>query len=259
MPIQRHDDGGITRLTLDRPERMNAMDPEMREQLLENLMDIRSDPSRRALVITGAGGHFCTGADVQAMGERKRGFKTGRMMIRNSAHRYVALIQDLDIPVIASVPGHAAGVGWAIALAADVILAAPQARFTAAFVRIGLAPDGGLVWQLARALGQYAAKEIVLTGRTVEAEEAGRLGLVTRVVADGALETETQAMAERLASGPTLALAMAKRQFMAAQSPGFVPFLENEALMQPVMQLTEDNAEGIAAFREKRKAQFKGE
>jgi 2-(1,2-epoxy-1,2-dihydrophenyl)acetyl-CoA isomerase len=258
MPIDRTDEeGGIVRLTINKPERLNALDVDMRQELIGHLRDIRGDEGVRCLILTGAGGSFCSGADV-SKSRGKRDVRTARHMIRNNAHQYITLLNDLEIPVIAAVRGNAAGVGWSIALTADFILAADNARFTAAFGRIGLAPDGGLVWHLARATSLYVAKDIVFTTRTVHVDEALQKGLVTRIVPDADLMDEAMKLARSLAAGPTFAVALAKKQIHNALLPSIASFLEWEALMQPALHTTDDSVEGASAFREKRKAKFTG-
>ena len=257
MPIDRNDTGAIARLTINNPARLNALDPAMRAELIAHLQDIRADENLRCLIITGAGGSFCSGADV-SQPKGKRDVRTARHIIRTNAHTYISLLHDLEIPVIAAVRGHAAGVGWSIALASDVVLAADDAKFTSAFGRIGLAPDGGLVWHLMRAAGIYAAKDIVFGARTITAQEALALRLVTRIVPQADLMAEAEALAESYASGPTFAIALAKKQMHNALFPSMTTFLEHEALMQPALHTTDDAVEGAAAFREKRKARFTG-
>lgn len=257
MPLERTDENGIVKLTLRNPGRLNAIDEEIRTDLVTQLRDIRADPDPRCLIITGAGGQFCAGADI-SNSKSKRDIATSRRRIRHGAHSYIALINDLEIPVIAAVEGNAAGVGWSLALACDLILAADNARFTAAFGRIGLAPDGGLSWHLMRAAGIYAAKDIVLNARTIDAEEALRLHLVTRVIRQADFTAEITDQARALAEGPTFAMALAKKQMHFALSPQVSEFLEHEALMQPVLHTTEDSVEGPKAFREKRKPRFTG-
>lgn len=258
MPIDRvNEEGGIVRLVINQPERLNALNVEMRRELVAHLRDIRLDEDVRCLILTGAGASFCSGADV-SHSKGKRDVRTARHMIRNNAHQYVTLLNDMEIPVISAVRGNAAGVGWSIAMTADFVLASDTARFTSAFGRIGLAPDGGLVWQLARATGILVAKDIVLTTRTIAAEEALRMGFVTRVVPDAGLMDETMKLARSLAAGPTFAMALAKKQIHNALLPSMPSFLEWEALMQPALHTTDDAVEGPAAFREKRKAKFTG-
>lgn len=259
MPVKRSDEGGVVWLTFDRPDRLNALDEPMRHEFIAHLRDIRADEGPRCLVLTGAGGAFCSGADVKNMGgATPRDFRGQRHVIRHNAHNYLSLLADLDIPVIAAVDGHAAGVGWSIALACDAIIAADSARFTAAFGRIGLAPDGGLVWHLARACGQYAAKDIILGARTVTADRALELGLVTQVVPAADLTATSRTLADEYARGPTFAMALAKRQFQLAMGPSLGSFFEHEALMQPALHSTADFREGTAAFKEKRRPRFSG-
>ena len=257
MPVDREDRGSIVWLTMNNPSRLNALSMPMRLELIGHLRDIRADQNVRCLVITGAGTSFCAGADISDS-HGVRDYRSARHTIRNASQVYIPLLTDLEIPVIAAVRGHAAGVGWSIALAADVIVAADNAKFTSAFGRIGLAPDGGLVWHLMRAVGIYAAKDIVLRARTIDATEARSLGLVTQLVSQEELQDAVETIAKEYANGPTVATAMAKKQFHNAMFPPMSAFIEQEALMQPGLHTTEDSVEGPIAFREKRKPVFKG-
>jgi 2-(1,2-epoxy-1,2-dihydrophenyl)acetyl-CoA isomerase len=156
------------------------------------------------------------------------------------------------------VRGPAVGIGWSVALACDLVVAAKSARFSQIFQRIGLAPDGGAIWFLTRRIGMAKAKELVFSARFVEAEEALALGLVNFVVEDDELEAKAAALAADLAAGPTFALGLAKKLFDAAVSPSLDQYLEIESLVQPQLHHTQDNAEGMAAFREKRPPKFVG-
>lgn len=254
ITVEQH--GGVAIVTLDRPETKNAITHDMRGQLYTAFESIALDHAVRAVILTGAGGDFCSGMDVGAMG---RGGVTGSMDRMHTLNRIARAIYALKKPTIAAVPGICVGVGFSYALACDVVLAGERARFAAIFRNIGLAPDGGLVWHLRQVLGAQKAKELVYSGRIVRADEAVDLGLALEKVADAALMTRALELANSFAEGPTVAMGLAKRQFDLAWNASFDQYLDMEATMQPIASRTEDHEEGLKAFREKRKPQFRGE
>ncbi len=256
MTITVEIDGATATVTLNRPEKKNAITMEMRRQLWEAFEDIAENDDIRAVILTGAGGDFCAGIDVGEMGS---GGVPGSMMRMRRLHRIGRAIANLKKPVIAAVSGVCVGVGWSYALCCDLVIASETARFAQIFKQIALAPDGGAVWLLSQQLGQMRAKEIVYSGRMVRAEEALKLGLVLEIMPHEALLTRARELAASLATGPTLALAMAKRQFQLAPAQSFDEFLEHEFSMQPLMSRTEDHHEGISAFKERRPPAFKGQ
>lgn len=256
MTISLKTEGPVAIVTLDRPETKNAITQEMRGQLYGVFEQIALDHEIRSVVLTGAGGDFCSGMDVGGMG---RGGVTGSMDRMHTLNRIARAIYSLKKPVIAAVPGVCVGVGWSYAMACDIVLAAEKAKFAAIFRNIALAPDGGLVWHLRQLLGVQKAKELVYSGRIVRAEEALALGLVFEKVADDALMSRAMELAESFAAGPTIAMGLAKRQFDLAWNSSFDQYLDMEATMQPIASRTEDHEEGLRAFREKRKPAFRGE
>lgn len=256
MTVTLAKQGPVAVVTLDRPETKNAITQEMRGALYRAFEELALDHDVRAVVLTGAGGNFCSGMDVGGMG---RGGVVGSMDRMHTLSRIARSIQALKKPVISAVPGVCVGVGWSYALAADVVLADDRARFAAIFRNIGLTPDGGLVWQLRQTLGLQRAKELVYSGRMIGAEEALALGLVLETCAPEALMDRALELAASFASGPTIAMGLAKRQFDLAWNASFEQYLDMEATMQPIASRTEDHEEGLAAFREKRKPCFKGE
>lgn len=255
MTITVDKQGPVAIVTLDRPQTKNAITQEMRGQFYGAFEDLAMDHDVRAVVLTGAGGDFCSGMDVGGMG---RGGVTSSMDRMYTLNRIAKTIYSLKKPTIAAVPGICVGVGFSYALACDIVLAADKARFAAIFRNIALAPDGGLVWHLRQLLGVQKAKELVYSGRIVKADEAVELGIAYEKVADDALMTRAMELANSFASGPTIAMGMAKRQFELSWNTGFEQYLELEASIQPLMSRTEDHEEGLRAFREKRKPEFKG-
>ena len=242
MTIRIETADGIATVTLDRPERRNALDADMKARLV--------------VVLTGAAGAFCAGSDIGTMQEWT--IPAGRRRLK-LAQRIVRAIADLEKPVIAAVDGPAVGVGWSLALACDLVLATRAARFGQVFGKVGLAPDGGSVFLLSRIVGLIRAKELTMTGRIVDGEEAARLGLVIEVAADrDALDARVAALARQLAGSAALALGMTKRMFAAAAATDFDGFLEFESHVQNQLAQTRDHREGVAAFLEKRTAVFEG-
>jgi 2-(1,2-epoxy-1,2-dihydrophenyl)acetyl-CoA isomerase len=257
MTVELTIDGPVARITLSRPEKLNALTLEMREALRDHFARIRFDDSIRAVIVTGAGGNFCSGADVTRMNQAQD-IRGDRQRLQAGSHAFIRTMHAMEKPLIAAVPGVAAGIGWSIALACDIIVAAEDARFGAVFRRIGLAPDGGMAWFLARRIGVPRAKELAFSGRIIGAEEALRLGLVERLVPLAELLAKAQDLAADLASGPTFAFGLTKKLFDKAVAPGLEEFLELELLVQPSLRLTADHEEGVAAFKEKRPPVFTG-
>ncbi len=256
MTVDLSIEGAVATVTLNRPEKLNALTLDMRALLVETFEKLRFDDAVRAIIVTGAGRGFCSGADVGRMGgEDLLGY---RHHLQKGGHAFIRALHAIEKPTIAAVRGPAVGIGWSIALACDLILASKTARFSQIFRRIGLAPDGGAIWFLSRRIGVLKAKELVFSARFVEAEEALSLGLVNDVVEDEELMEKARALAADLAEGPTFALGLAKKLFAAAVGPSLEDYLEIESLVQPQLHHTDDNAEGIAAFREKRPPKFIG-
>lgn len=251
--IERH--GAVAHLVLARPERLNALTPDMMEQLGEATLALQKDAGVRAVVLRGEGRAFCAGADVGTM----TGFDVvaGRARIHR-AHRVIAGLANLDKPVIAAVRGATVGVGWSFAMACDLILASDNVRFGQVFKKIGLAPDGAAAYFLSQMIGTLRARELMLSARLVEAPEALALGLVNEVLPDAQLEARAAALAEELAASATFALAMGKRLFRGAVQPSLEAFLELESQVQNLVLQTDDHKEGAAAFREKRQPRFVG-
>lgn len=253
IDVERH--GAVALVTISNPGRKNALTLEMRQALLEAFRGFVTDEAVRAVVLTGAGDAFCAGADVSAMDGRDVAASRTRM---RTMHAMISAVHGLDKPVVAAIRGPAVGIGFGLAMASDIALAAPSAKFAQVFKRIGLAPDAGTIWFLARQMGFTRAKELVFSGRSVDAEEALQLGLVHRVVPDDEVLDAALEQAREYAEGPTLALAMAKQMFASSVAPSLQQFLEIELLVQPALMQTSDYAEGTASFREKRQPRFSG-
>ncbi|WP_369357261.1 enoyl-CoA hydratase/isomerase family protein [Streptomyces sp. cg2] len=257
--IRHTTDNGVTQLTLNRPDALNALTPEMRERLVGLLAAASADPGVRAVVLTATGKGFCAGADLRgapAAGDRVAGDVA--RLIRNGAQRFIAAVLDCEKPVIAAVNGTAAGIGAHLAFACDLVLAAESARFIEVFVRRGLVPDGGGGYLLPRLVGPQRAKELMFFGDAVPAADAARLGLVNRVVPDGELARTAREWAERLAAGPTRALALTKALVNASLDADRGAAFAAEATAQEVNMATADAREGVASFVERRRPTFRG-
>jgi 2-(1,2-epoxy-1,2-dihydrophenyl)acetyl-CoA isomerase len=250
---------GITTLTLNRPERLNALSPAMTAGLREALERLSTDPGCGAIVIAGAGRGWCAGGDVKTMESRGRdqSFEDRVEGLRH-AHQLPLFVRRMPKVVIASINGPVAGAGLGLALACDLRIAGKSARFGTAFARIGYSGDWGGSWSLTRLVGTAKARELYFTADLIGAEEAGRLGIVNRVVADEELHTETMALAARIADGPRVALGYMKANLLAAETESFQTVLDLEAEHQARCAYTEDHKEAVAAFNEKRRPVFRG-
>ena len=247
---------GIATITMNRPEARNALDLTMREEMLGALDELERDPAVRVVLLTGAGGHFSAGGDVKSM-QKKHTAAEGRARVE-LLNRFVLRLFSFSKPSIAMVDGFAVGAGCNIALGCDMIVASDRARFGEVFLRIGLVPDGGGTWLLQRLVGLAKAKELVLTAEIIDAAEALRIGLVNRVVPAAELESATRALAAKIAAGPPLAAALAKSLLNRAATADLAAALEGEAFGQSIAITSEDHAEGVCAFVEKRAPRFRG-
>lgn len=247
-------DGGVATITLNRPDSLNALNATMRRELLDALKASARDPEVRAIVLTGAGRGFCSGADLRG-GAGERQF---RQVLEAEYNPLIRAIRELPKPVIAAVNGVAAGAGVSLALACDVAYAAEEARFLLAFARIGLVPDSGVTRTYVRALGRHRAAELAFTGDPLSAADAAAAGLINGVVPAAELGAHAGAIAKRLAAGATAAIGLTKRLVNAAEDASLADSLTLEAALQELAGRTEDHAEGLAAFAEKRDPRFHG-
>src|SRR5215213_8906160 len=252
--------GAELRIGLNRPERMNAWDKQLGNDLLAAVELAAEDDTVRSVTITGAGRAFSSGADLRAgFDPTPQGHPDVGTTLRERYHPIVLGVRRMPKPVLAAVNGPAVGIGCSLALACDLVLAAESAYLLLAFVNIGLVPDGGAsVFVPARAGGGRAAA-MALLGERVPARVAERWGLVDRVVPDDRFGAEADALAERLATGPTVAYAAAKEELNARVYAGMEAQLEREAELQQRAAASADFREGVAAFLEKRGAKFAGE
>ena len=254
LQIDRADDGVVT-VTLNQPKKKNAVNPPMWDGMAELFRAVAVDESVRAVVVTGAGDEFCSGADLWLPpGEQPPHQLTA--MRRVSAA--IQSLHDLPQPTIAKVPGVAAGAGCSLALACDLIVASDRARFSEIFAKRGLAVDGGSSWLLPRLIGLHKAKELAFFAEIITAAEAAEYGLVNRVVPHDELDAFVDDWARRLAAGPPIALALTKRMLNNSYQDTMSDALENEARSQTVTLGTRDTLEAITAFAEKRDPEFHG-
>ncbi|MGW0396015.1 enoyl-CoA hydratase/isomerase family protein [Streptomyces sp. NPDC003042] len=260
--ILHRTDNGVSWITLNRPHTMNALTHPQRDRVIALLADASADPTVRAVVLTATGTGFCAGADLRsptptpATGDRVAGDVS--RMIRLGAQRLITAVLDCEKPVIAAVNGTAAGIGAHLALACDLVIAAEEARFIEVFVRRGLVPDGGGAYLLPRLVGPQKAKELMFFGDAVPAAEAQRLGLVNKVVPVEELEATARAWAERLAQGPTRAIALTKQLVNASLDSDRATGLAAEATAQELNMTTADANEGVASFVERRTPKYLG-
>lgn len=247
-------DGAVLTITLSRPDKLNAFDVATHKAFAAALKEA-ADDEVRAVVLTGAGRGFCVGQDL---GELREGDRDVAALLRERWNRHVLGLRGLEKPVLAAVNGAAAGAGLSLACACDLRLAADSAAFVPAFVNVGLVPDTGGSWLVPRLLGYARAFEWMCSGRKIGAEEALAWGLVSEVVEGDGVLARTQERAAELAALPTRAIAMTKRLFERAAGSGLGEQLELEAQLQLAATRTEDFAEGVAAFLEKREPRFSG-
>ncbi len=247
----------IATITLNRPERLNAMPPQMADELADALDHL---DSARALLITGEGRAFCSGADLAAGsdGGSVTGGQNAYRALTRSYNPTMVKLSKLSIPVVTAVNGPAAGVGCSLALISDFTIASQSAYFLQAFVNIGLVPDGGSSWMLARLVGKARATEMMLLGEKIDGEKAVEWGLIYKCVEDDALLDEAQNLAKRLANGPTLAIGLMRQGLAAALESDYATALRIEAENQNIAGDSLDAREGAISFLQKRKAEFKG-
>ncbi|WP_043930777.1 enoyl-CoA hydratase-related protein [Bacillus sp. EB01] len=241
-------------ITLNRPDKLNAFTAKLNKEVGEAVRKASRDNSVRAVVITGAGRAFCSGQDLSEVTQETNYAD----VLRNNYNPMVLEIEKCEKPVIAAVNGVAAGAGMSLALACDFRIVSEKASFLQAFIHIGLVPDAGNLYYLPRIIGHAKALELAVLGEKVSAEEANRLGLVTKLVPAESFLDEAAAFANRLADMPTKAIGLIKRNLKASWATNIDGFLERDAQSQRIAGLTEDHLEGVAAFSEKRKPEFKG-
>jgi len=245
------------KIVLNRPDKLNAVNEEMLTALIGALEAAAADPSCRAVLLTGAGRGFCAGQELgPSVLPGPKGPPDLRTLADTYHHRVVRKLRALPIPVVAAVNGVAAGAGTSFALACDIALAAKSASFVQAFVRIGLVPDSGGSYFLPRLVGEARARALAMLGVPVSGEQAAEWGMVWRAVDDDALMTEAEALIGQLAEGPAAALAQTKRLLEESMGNDLSAQLDLECEQQGIAGASADFAEGVAAFRAKRRPSF---
>jgi 2-(1,2-epoxy-1,2-dihydrophenyl)acetyl-CoA isomerase len=253
-------DEGVAALTMRRPNVLNSLSADMMIELRDALDEVANDPAARVLLLTGEGRAFCAGADLSAAGpsaDPNAPRDIGRV-IEDYTNPIIVRLAALEKPVVMAVNGPAAGAGCSIALQGDFILAARSAYFLQAFVNIGLIADSGATWMLPRLVGVVRATEMMMLGERIPAERALEWGLISQLFDDDALADAASALARRLAAGPTRAYGLMRRAIRQGLAGDFSTSLKMERELQREAGFTEDYAEGIRAFKEKRRASFGG-
>lgn len=246
----------VAEITLNRPEAANALNVEMARELHDAVLRCDADEGVRAVVISGSGRFFCAGGDLKSFAAQGEDLPRHLKQVTADFHAAVSRLNRMDAPVVMAINGVAAGAGFSFALAGDLAIAAESARFSMAYTRAGLTPDGSSSYFLPRLVGLRRAKELTLTNRTLTADEALAWGIVNRVVPDGELREAAHALAGELAGGATLALGAAKRLMDAGLNGTLETAMEDEAQAISAMARTEDGREGMQAFLEKRAPTF---
>ena len=251
----------IATITFNRPQNLNTFSDVMLREVTEALHSARYDDNVRAIVLTGAGRHFCAGADVKQMGATASAAPTAwerRAYLKRNIHQIARTMFVMEKPVIASVNGAAIGAGCDIAMMCDMRIAADTARFGETYVKVGIAPGNGGMWLLPRLVGLPKAMELILTGDIIDAAEAERIGLVNKVVPADQLPQATREFVGKVAEGAPIAVQIAKMGIVKGLEMTFPAALELAALALGTTQTTQDHIEGSQAFAEKRKPNFQG-
>ncbi|NDY83957.1 enoyl-CoA hydratase/isomerase family protein [Orrella sp. NBD-18] len=247
---------GVATLTLNRPQRKNAIDAVMREELKEVVFSLPRRRDLRALIITGAGGSFSAGGDISVMGQGTLTPEEGRDRMRHDYLSWIEAILRLEIPVIAAVDGPAFGAGFSLALTADIVLATPRSRFCLSFMRLGLVPDCAVFYTLPRIVGQQRAKELAFSARDFDAAEAQRMGIVLEVTPEGRVLERAQQMARCFANAAPAALAMTKRAFNVSMNSTLETMMDIEAAGQAVARTTQWHTDAVQRFLNKQPSAF---
>jgi 2-(1,2-epoxy-1,2-dihydrophenyl)acetyl-CoA isomerase len=265
-PVLTTVEDGVLSIVLNRPERRNSLDVTAVGLIVAALESAATDDALRAIVLTGAGEHFCAGADWVASnsgdpsrpaGERPRAGSLQRRLPLQ-AHRIIQLLLTIQLPVVAVIRGWTAGLGFQLALAADFAVADDTARFWEPYIERGFSPDSGSTWLLPRLVGLARARELLLLGRALTGAEAASWGLIHASVPAAEVEGEAAKLIERLASGPTVALGLAKLCLRRNLEEPLANAMDNESLAVELSSRTSDFREGLAAFAERRAARFTG-
>ncbi|WLR57141.1 enoyl-CoA hydratase [Mesobacillus subterraneus] len=247
--------GTVLSLTLNRPESLNAFSPDMILNLTDTLRNAQNDPEVKVIVLSGAGRSFSAGGDVKTMGEANA---VGVYDHIGRLNECILEMKNTEKPIIAAVHGFAAGAGFNLVLACDLIIAADDSKFALSFSQVGLVSDGGGSYFVPRLVGPHLAKQFMFTAEPITAERLYQLGVINHLVPVETLQEETLKLAGQLATGPTRTYGMIKKLVDHSMTATLEEILEQERITQTMMVSTEDHQEGIAAFKEKRKPKFTG-
>lgn len=252
-------DGAVAVITLNRPERRNALTAELLISLRERLKEAERDAHVRAILLTGAGNAFCSGQDLNDRDPRKVDWPLPLARIQEQYfHPVVQAMRSSSAPIVVGVNGAASGAGVALALAGDIVMASEAATFAFSFVRVGLSVDAGCGWHLLRSVGRARALALLLTGAAVSAPEALELGLIWRCVPAGELKEAALGVVHQLAAGPTVAFGLVKQALALAEAMPIDDYLLHEARLQGIAGASEDYREGVLSFLERRAPRFIG-
>lgn len=256
LPLLFERDGGVVRLTLNRPTQGNAINTPLARALMEAAIECDEDPAVRVVILTGAGRFFCAGGDIEAFSQA--GDRTPHLLKELTAYLHMAVsrLARMPKPLVTAVNGAAAGAGLSLAMLGDVTLAARSAKFASAYAGIGLPPDGGATWLLPRLVGLRQAQEIMLTGRRYSAEEAAQAGLITRVVDDAVLAVEADQVVQRLSASATRALGRTRNLLLASYGATLEDQMEREARAIAESGRDLEHQEGVSAFLARRAPSF---
>lgn len=249
-------DAGIATITLNRPDAMNSMNKGLVDDLIAALTDVKQDPETRVVVLTGAGKAFCAGGDLFYLASLTEPIVAHRFI--GQAGTIISLIRGMEKPVIAKVNGVAAGAGFNIAMACDIVIVAKSVKFAQSFAKVGLVPDCGGFYLLPRVVGMHKAKELMFTADLIDADTALLLGIANQVVDEAELTDKVNKLAIRLASGAPIALAFIKKMVNRSDDLDLESTLAFEEDIQCICMQTADHQEGVKAFKEKRAPAFQG-
>ena len=266
--LEKMEEEHIAKISLNRPDRLNAFNPQMQDEFSQAIEDVDQDDNMRVLIVTGVGRGFCSGADVGGLGQQDQGGEQSRhsgrypdQLRRNFKHvqRFILGLQRLEKPVIGMINGVAVGAGFDLAAACDIRIGSPNSRFMVAFIRVGLFPGYGGTWLYPRILNNVGkAAELLFTGDFLESEEALKNGALNHLVPAEELENFTMDMAKKIASGPPIAMRLAKLMLYRGLEMDLETAMLMAATAESITLTSEDHAEGIAAFRERRAANYIG-
>lgn len=257
MTIELDVRDGVAVLAFNRPDAGNGINLELGRDFRDATAQVAGDASVRALLIRGNGKNFCVGGDLKHFSSLGDGITPALRELADLLHESVLTVHGLAVPVVTAVQGNAAGAGMSLSLLGDVCVAARSARFRMAYTAIGFTPDGGGSWMLPRLVGPRVAADLVLTNRTLDADEAQRLGIVSRIVDDDALQSEAEALVQQLADGPTSAFGHTKGLLAASATATFEDQLAAESISISTRAGEPEGQEGLAAFLEKRQPRFR--